>query len=232
MISIKLKKYLTVFLDLCFPKLCHCCNDTLIDQELFICSNCLYHAPYVRSYFMEDIEAMFWGLIPTQYLSVLWYYNKGSNYAHLIHKIKYEGKKELAAFLGRVWANQRVNQTTLREIDYIIPIPMHPKKMKARGYNQAEWIAKGIKEISKTPILTNSVLKLQETASQTTKSGYERHLNPRNSFQYQNTVPLENKHLLFVDDVLTTGATMSACIEEFLHIKGIKISIMALCASK
>lgn len=224
--------YLKSFIDLLYPPLCCVCHNALVHQERFICLNCLTKAPYIRAEAMKEIEALFWGIIPTEEVQALWYYNKGSKYSKVIHQIKYQGKKELAIYLGQLLAHNKNNEFFFNDIDAIIPIPIHKKKLKTRGYNQAEYIAKGVELETKIPVLNNIIIKSKETASQTTKSSFERHINPMNSFRLIEKEAIQGKHILLVDDVLTTGATLIACAQELLKIPNLTISIMTLSVSK
>ncbi len=228
----KLKKYFASLIHFFYPPLCFVCKEALLNQEKYICTACLCKAPIIRAEMQHHIETLFWGIIPIQRSSTLWYYNKGSDYAHLIHAIKYENQPLLAQYLGEMLANQELKSLFFNDIDFIVPIPVHKDRLKQRGYNQAEQIAVGINLATNIPIDTTSIIKETATQSQTSKSGYERHLNPLKSFKVTDHSKFINKHILLVDDVITTGATIMACAEELLDTPGIKISIMSICASK
>lgn len=225
-------KFINYLVELFFPRRCFVCKRALLNQEKFICITCLSKAPTVRDEQKQLFESLFWGILPIEKISTLWYYKKGTEYAHIIHAIKYYGEKKLAEYLGTLLANRELHSGFFKDIDYIIPIPIHKKRLKERGYNQAFHIAKGISSISGIPICNDIIIKSKQTDSQTHKSGFERHINPQNSFKLVNSSELkEDAHLLIVDDVLTTGATIIACAEEFTKIEGIKISVMTLCVS-
>lgn len=228
----QLLKTVDTLLDLCFPRICFCCSDVMVDQESYLCTSCLLNAPYIRREFIETTESIFWGLFPIQHLAILWYYNKGSDYAHLIHRVKYENEKQLGFYLGKLLANKELEMLQNANIDYLVPVPIHSQKLSKRGYNQAEWIAKGIAHILNIPICTDVLIKESQTISQTEKSGYERLMNPQKSFSLASPEKLEDKHILLIDDVLTTGATLMACAEELIKIKGITLSLGAIFASK
>jgi ComF family protein len=146
-----------------------------------------------------------------------------------LHGIKYRGKKELGEQLGALFGGELKN-SRFNETDVIIPVPLHERKLRARGYNQSEWIAKGMSLTMGKPMVTNVLQRIIENPTQTRKGVYERWENVNGIFQVENAELVENKHLLLTDDVLTTGSTLEACILPLQEISGVKISIAALAA--
>ncbi|MBK9285581.1 MAG: ComF family protein [Sphingobacteriaceae bacterium] len=146
----------------------------------------------------------------------------------MIHAIKYQGNKELAIFLGELFAYDLLNDGVMSDIDVIIPIPLHSKKLKQRGYNQSEYLGKGVSNKLNKPLITDILLKAKETGTQTKLKKFERWENVGKVFEISNELLLENKHVLLVDDVITTGATLEAASQRLLQIKGLKLSIAAL----
>lgn len=142
--------------------------------------------------------------------------------------MKYRDKKEIGRIMGRNMAGELLESDFFRGIDLLLPLPLHRKRMKARGYNQSEWIAKGIADVTHLPIETEAVERIKHVETQTNKMPYERWENVQNIYKLQYPERLSGKHVLVIDDVLTTGATAEACIKSFEHLKNIKISVLTL----
>lgn len=218
------------FLSLFFPKCCVLCGQSLIDGEHIICLHCFYRLP--RTNFHTDrenrMEKRFFGKIPVEEASALFYFNKGSDFRHLIHLLKYKDRQDVGETLGRIAAKELLNSGTFAHIDCIIPIPLHPKKERKRGYNQAECIARGLSEILGKPVETTGVKRVKANKTQTKKSVLQRWFNVQEIFELQNAQKIEGKHILLIDDVLTTGATMEACATTLLKADNVKISLFTL----
>lgn len=221
------------FIGLFYPNLCLGCGKNLYKEEQYLCLHCmLTELPQTNFHRLESnvIEKQFYGKVDIQHATAFLYFEKEIITQKLLHEIKYrEGKKlgeKLGAFFGSTLQNSRFT-----EIDAIIPVPLHPNKQKIRGYNQSEWIAKGIAHAMDKPLLTNVLQRIIENPTQTNKGKYERWENVSGIFQVENTDLIKNKHLLVVDDVLTTGATLEACVIPLQKIQGTKISIAALAAA-
>ncbi|MDL2265042.1 ComF family protein [Parabacteroides sp. OttesenSCG-928-G21] len=227
-----MKTYWNDFLNLFFPNLCKLCKIPLIEGEKHICIACLIDLP--RTGFSEE-----YGVLPALQLAVpresigrtvaFLVYEKGGKVQHLVHSFKYYGNTKLAFGLGRQAAVEWLNaETDFPEIDVIIPIPLYKWRQRKRGYNQSEWIAKGINSVLNKELNTTAVQRLHHMESQTHKIFFERWLNVKDKFAVTDEALLEKKHILLVDDVITSGATMNACLEVVKNIPGIKISIFSL----
>ncbi|MGQ1787362.1 MULTISPECIES: ComF family protein [unclassified Saccharicrinis] len=155
-------------------------------------------------------------------------YTKGSMVKYILHAIKYGNKKELGYELGKLYSQELLEVNYFNNIDYLIPVPLHPKKLAKRGYNQSEWIAKGLAENISGKVMPDNLYKRIYTTSQTNKGRYKRWENIANSFDVRNPSILENKKVLLVDDVLTTGATLEACASNLAKIKGTRIFVATL----
>lgn len=218
------------FLSLFFPKVCVICGKSLIGSEECICLHCLYRLP--RTHFHTDrenrVEKRFFGKIEVQQASSFFYFNKGSDFRHLIHQLKYKDRQDIGFVLGKYAASELKLSDIFADIDCIIPIPLHKKKERKRGYNQAESIANGMAAILNKPVETEAVHRIKSNISQTRKSVIQRWLNVQEIFGINNRSKIEWKHILLVDDVLTTGATMEACAKVLLEVEGVKISIFTL----
>jgi ComF family protein len=174
------------------------------------------------------VAQLFWGRIPIENATSFFSYKKGSNYQHLIHFIKYKGLKELGFETGRKFGLILSDSDIYNIIDVIIPVPLHPKKEKKRGYNQSEWIASGLAQSMQKPISINNLIRNLHTSTQTQKNRFERWQNVENIFTVNDANEFKNKHILLVDDVVTTGSTLEACAFELLKIENVKISIVTL----
>ena len=148
-----------------------------------------------------------------------------------MHHLKYKGTKEVGKLLGNYYGEKLILEPRFQDIDCIIPIPLHPKKLKKRGYNQSEWIAMGLSQGMQKPYLNDILTRTQFTETQTKKSRFNRWENVKEVFAIQNEEQIQGKHLLLCDDVLTTGATMEAAIQEILKVPDVTVSVVTLAAA-
>lgn len=215
--------------NLFYPRLCILCSRPLIKGEEQICLHCLARLPYIRYESQQRVDSWFAGKSEIQYGRAYLHYEKGSSVQRLIHDLKYHGNKELAYLLGR-WAFLRLQaeQSPLCQAEILLPIPLHPKKKRQRGYNQAEWIAKGIASVLSIPIDTTSVVRQVKTDTQTRRHIYERWTNMEEVFTLISDEALKGKRVLLVDDVLTTGATFNSCASVVDGIAEIRLMAFAL----
>jgi ComF family protein len=192
--------------------------------------SCIYHLPRTN-YWKEagnTIEQLFWGKLRIEHACALFFFGKGSRYRNLLHKLKYSEKKEIGVEMGRRLGMELKNAPLYQSIETIIPVPLHPKKQRKRGYNQSEQIARGIAEITGWSIDNKSVTRKLFTATQTRKTRMERWENVAEVFTVTQAEALTGKHVLLVDDVITTGATIEACAQQLLQIDKCKVSVAAL----
>jgi ComF family protein len=225
-----MKSMLTDFLNLLFPNLCIVCGESLHKHEQQLCISCRHGIPKTN-YHLESnnpIEKRFWGKVPIHRGTAFFFFQKGSPYQKILHSLKYKGNLEVGELLGKYAAEELLDSVDFSTIDVIIPVPLHPKKYKIRGYNQSECIGKGLSKILEKPIDTTSLIRIRENTTQTKKSVFERYENTEGIFLLQNQNNLTGKHVLLVDDVLTTGSTLEACIRALIEIEGIKVSIFTL----
>jgi len=214
-------------LDIFFPNNCELCQKHLTHKEVFICLECKFNLPYIDRHMqmLESIQKIFWGRIDIEHVYSVYNYQKGTNTQKILHAIKYHGKTKLAIHMGEIIGSQLPKN---KMINVIIPIPLHPKKLKKRGYNQSLLLAEGIQKSNGITIATNFVHRIKINKSQTAFSKYDRWENVRTIFEVKNAEELKNKHILLVDDVLTTGATIEACAAAILSKVDCKISIATL----
>ncbi len=185
-----------------------------------------------RTNFHDDpenrVDKLFWGKINIEAATAFCYFHKKSNIKDFIHSLKYDGKKEIGYILGRHFAAELLKSKRFKDVDLIIPIPLHPKRQKKRGYNQSEWIAKGIAEIMNKKIDTESVIRNTYNESQTKKGREERWTNVESIFIVPKPENLNNKYIMLVDDVITTGSTIEACVKIIQQTSSAKICIAAI----
>jgi len=217
------------FFHLLYPHICMGCGSDVINDENFLCLHCIQDLPHTNFaiHGNNPLEKKFWGRIALTSAMSEFYFSKGSVIQNIMHEIKYKGNKKAGRYFGNLIGKSLLNSNRFN-IDVIIPLPLFEKKEKMRGYNQSEIICNGIGEIINKPVIKNNVIRKVFTETQTKKHRTERWKNVENTFQVTNTVALENKHILLVDDVVTTGATLEACGVEILKIKNTLLSVATL----
>ena len=176
----------------------------------------------------NPVERLFWGKMPLERATAYFFYHKGSDFRNILYLLKYGGRKDLGEVMGRFMAAELLPAGFFRDIDRIVPVPLHPRKQKLRGYNQSECIERGISAVTGIPTDTSSVVRVKHTDTQTRKSVYERWENVDGIFEVRHPELFKGKHILIVDDVLTTGSTTTACADVFKGVEGIRISILTL----
>ncbi|MDR1382161.1 MAG: ComF family protein [Tannerella sp.] len=225
-----IKRFLNDFVNLFYPRLCCLCQNPLIENEQHLCLTCLCDLP--RTCFRTGKDnpawALFAGFSRMEAATAFLFFEKDGKTQQLIHAFKYYGNRSLAEYLGRIAAIELKEYGFFASIDAIIPVPLHPNKEKKRGYNQSGLIANGISSVCGCSVDRTSIIRIADTTTQTRKSIYERHVNMEKIFKLTNAEHLSGKHILLVDDVMTTGATTSACIEILSEIPDIVISIFSL----
>jgi ComF family protein len=218
------------FISLFFPKICYACGNHLFTNEHVLCTACLARLP--RTYYHRDKEnplcRVFWGRVNIESAASLFYFRKGGKVQHLIHQFKYKGHQEIGIFLGELLGAEIAGYNGFGSIDRIIPVPLHEKKLRKRGFNQSEVFARGLSAAMKKELDTTSVVRTIATSTQTKKSRYKRWENVSEIFLLRHPETLAGKHILLVDDVVTTGATMEACIHSILQAQGSKVSIASI----
>jgi ComF family protein len=221
------------FAELFYPRLCITCDRKLMIQEKFICLHCIQDLP--RTHFHSDpenkIAQLFWGRASVVYATSWLFFRKGSRYQKLVHYLKYKGMKEIGEEMGKLFGAELIN-TPFQEIDVLIPVPLHPRKLKQRGYNQSEWIAKGIALTLNKPLMVNNLTRDIFTNTQTRKNRFERWQNVEGIFSVNNPSEIVQKHILVVDDVITTGSTLEAAVVTLLQAGAAKVSIATLACAE
>lgn len=217
-------------LHIIFPSHCCCCNELLVGDEHDICLHCLLSLPYTHTAAIEDnpTEMMFKGRFRCEAATALLAFKQDNLTQKIVHNIKYYGQQRLGISMGCLIGNTLQASGRYNDIDIIIPVPLHKKKEQKRGYNQSDLLCKGINELLKKEISIGNLTRVVDTESQTHKSPEERIENMDGVFKVRHPEEFRGKHLLIVDDVITTGATISGCCYELEKIPGVRISIAAL----
>jgi len=218
------------FISLLFPRLCYACGNHLLRNEHLICTECFVVIPRTGYHTLEDnpVAQLFWGRCKIEKAAAFSYYNKGSRIRKLIHNLKYKGIKEIGYELGRIYGISLNSSGFMNDVDLIIPVPLHPSKKRIRGFNQSETISMGIADSTHLPVDIKSLTRKMVSATQTKRSRYERWTNVEGIFQVVDIHAIAEKHILLVDDVITTGSTIEACTNELLKIQGVRVSVVAL----
>lgn len=228
------RDWLDSILNLFFPRVCAACGETLLKDEQTVCLKCRYTLPRTGYELNPNnpVAQSFYGRVPFHAVTSCFFFAKSGKVQHLIHQLKYKGNKEAGFFLGQQIGESIKEAPLFQGIDYLIPVPLHPKREKQRGYNQSLMIAQGIHETTRIAIGDKYLVRVVYTDTQTHKSAEERFKNVKDIFEVQYAEELEGKHVLLIDDVLTTGATLESCAHQLESIPGIKISVAtAACAN-
>lgn len=209
-----------------YPSVCAACGNTLYRWEHLVCTRCRSFLPRTGYEQDEDnpLARLFYGKVRLKAVTSCYFFSKAGKVQHLIHELKYKGNADAGLFLGQELGKSIKEATLFQGIDYLIPVPLHPKKEKKRGYNQSMVIARGIAEVTGIPIGDKFLLRSVNTATQTHKTKEERWQNVKDIFELRHPEQLEGKYVLLIDDVLTTGATLEACALILSVVPGITIS--------
>ncbi len=227
---IRLKEIKDSFLHLLFPHVCAGCGNDILNEETVLCMRCIDAMPETNFEMHPNnpVEKIFWGRLPLVGATAQFYFTKESLMQHLMHQFKYKTNRELGLQLGRIMGEQ-IKKSGRFAVDALIPLPLFPVKEKRRGYNQATVLCEGMAESMGVPVLDKAITRPQHTETQTKKGRIERWKNMEGKFILSNPDTILNKHLLLVDDVVTTGATFEACGNELLKAENVKLSLASLC---
>lgn len=217
-------------ISLLFPELCNGCGTHLYYGEKEICTKCLADLPFTDDHLFKEnqVAKQLWGRLPCNAAMAMLYFRKATKVQNLIHSLKYKDQTAVGVKLGNILGEKLKLSELYAGIDLIIPVPLHPKKERLRGYNQCKYIADGIAEVLNVKVSDLHLTRKTATASQTKKSRYDRYENMHDVFQVNQAEELENLHVLLIDDVITTGATLEACGNALLMANIAKLSIAAI----
>jgi ComF family protein len=222
--------YLSNFISLLFPELCAACRASLMANEELLCMNCRYTLPFTNFHLQADniVARQFWGKIPLEGAYALYYFTKGGKVQNMMHQFKYRGMRQIGNLLGNIAGEQLNKNDVFNTVDIIIPVPLHKKRMRQRGYNQSTCYAEGLAQKLNAVVEENNLVRTIATETQTHKSRFARFENMQEVFTVLNPERLINKHVLLVDDIITTGSTLEACGTQLLKIEGLKLSIATI----
>ncbi len=228
-----LTNILSGFKQLFYPHVCTGCGTDILADDNLLCAKCFVNLPATQfaSHADNPIEKIFWGRLPIRAAHAEFYFAKESLIQHLVHQLKYKGNTAIGIYLGELMANTLISSGRFTHIDALVPLPLFPDKEKKRGYNQAAIICNGMSGIMKVPVFNNVLVRQRFTETQTKKHRVERWENVEGSFAVKNERFLKDKHVLLVDDVITTGATLEASGSKLLKIENVQLSIAALTAA-
>jgi ComF family protein len=218
------------FLSLIYPRHCEACSRNLYRHEAHICNHCRINLPR-SNYHKQAVSPMhmtFAGRVPLIMACSYFLYEKSGKVQKLLHAIKYQEQQELARYLGRLYAEDLQAAKTFAGVDLILPVPLHKNKLKIRGFNQSEEFAKGLAQGLQKDMSTHHLNRVMDTKTQTRKKKYERWENVDGIFQVQEAGTLYGKHILLVDDVVTTGATIEASWQALKQIEDVKVSLVSI----
>ncbi|TYA70050.1 ComF family protein [Seonamhaeicola marinus] len=217
-------------INLFFPEVCYACHNPLHDNEDVICTNCRHDLPITNFHFDNNntIQKVLYGRAKIEHATALFKFEKKSNLQRLIHGLKYKGYQSIGLTLGNWLGGELKNLVHYKGVDVVIPVPLHEKKLRKRGYNQVAKFGVQIAESLNADYIDNVLIKITNTKSQTKKSRLSRWKPSDELFILKKGYKLENKHILLVDDIITTGATLEACATTLQQAKNIKISIATM----
>ncbi len=222
-----IKKTIQSFTHLFYPHVCTGCGTDVLGDQYLLCAKCMHSLPETHFFSQANnpVEKLFWGRIPIQHAGAAYYFTKESLVQKILVELKYKSNVEAGFFLGRKMGyiiNQSIHFSS---VDLIIPLPLNPKKEFIRGYNQAKILGEGMRESWQKPMIADAITRTKFTETQTHQNRISRWQNMERAFAITRPDVLENKHLLLIDDVITTGATLEACGAELLKIPGVRLSI-------
>lgn len=217
------------FFHLFYPRMCRACDSPLLKHEEIICTQCLYEMPNANMGLSKNncVEQLFWGRFPVESAGAYYSFKKGSHVQKLLHKFKYKNSPEIGVKIGKLYGAE-ILKLGCKIPDIIVPIPLHPKKYAIRGYNQSERFGAGLAEALNIPMDTKNFLRNTFTETQTKKNRFERWNNVKDIFICIDPEVFNNKHILLVDDVITTGSTIESSAQKLLSYENIKISIASI----
>ena len=213
-----------------YPQHCAACDSNLDRNEHVLCTSCRYYLPQGNFHLVnvKNIEKVFYDHIKIENFVSLLVFEKEGLVQNLIHNLKYRGQQKIGTTLGAWLGSQLLNAKNFDGIDAVVPVPLHKKRLKERGYNQVEEFGKKIAQLLQVHYIDNVLIKKNYTAKQSKQKRIMRWQNSEATFGLQNQDALTGKHILLVDDIITTGATLQACINELKDIEGIKFSIATM----
>ena len=213
-----------------YPKLCLACNYTTPPIDEWLCLSCKLRLPKTNFHLAKDnaFTERFWGRVKIEAAAGMYYFKKGGRTQNLIHNLKYKKRSQIGVILGNIYGKELKKSPYFQDVEIIVPVPLHWKKLRKRGYNQSSVFAEGLSETMEIPWVVDGLRRNENSESQTKKSKMSRLENVMAVFEVKNRKKLEGKHILLVDDVLTSGATLEACATKILEVPGTKVSLVTI----
>ena len=226
----KIPGFIDDFISLLYPRVCAACGNSLFKHEEIICTYCLYHLPKTNYHLMTDspLDKVFWGRAQLANTAALYTFQKKSKVQHLIHQLKYKGRMDVGIHLGKILGADLAKADAFQDVTRVIPVPLHPEKQRKRGYNQSEQFAIGLARAMNIEMDATSFIRTVDTSTQTRKSRFARWENVKEIFKVTNPEAIARQHILLVDDVITTGATLESAAHILLEVEGVKLSVACI----
>lgn len=226
----QLNPYFHSLVGLFYPKICASCGEHLNTQENVVCSICTFRLPFTNFHLVAEspLHKKFWGRVDISHIDSLLFLEKASKTQNLLYQLKYQSRQDIGVFLAEQVINRYAGLDIRNKIQLILCVPLHTSKRKKRGYNQCHSFARHLSKTWQIPFSPLSIQRLVNNDSQTGKNRIERWKNVEHSFAIKNKKTLEGKHVLLIDDVLTTGATLEACAIQILAVNQTKLSILTM----
>ncbi|MBO4281574.1 MAG: ComF family protein [Bacteroidales bacterium] len=223
-------RWLADFLSLFYPNYCYACGRKMPKSSRCICPECELHLPRTDYPFRSPnpMEQLFWGRVQVEAAAAYLHFRKGGSVQSIVHALKYGDRPEIGRYFGRLLGEALCAHAVFSQAEALVPIPLHPKKQRVRGYNQSEEIAEGMREAMGLPVWSRVLLRTVATDTQTKRSVYQRWENVQTVFRVASPSEVEGRHLILVDDVVTTGATLEAAAQTLKSVPGVRVSMAAL----
>lgn len=212
-----------------YPRLCAACAKPLFTGEICICTPCRFHLPRTGYHLQPENPVIkhFWGKVPVVQATAYYYFSKGERVQRLIHQLKYKGRQDVGEFIGDLMGRDLL-KSSFKEIDLIVPVPLHKFRLRQRGYNQSDCFAEGLSKGMMKEYSLNGLKRIEATSTQTKKHRFERYKNVDNIFEAGDPEKIFGKNILLVDDVITTGSTLISCAEKLLLSGACSVSVAAI----
>ena len=228
-----LQRYTSALMKIAYPQVCLCCRKDLEPNREYICAVCTISLPRTEYWKTREnpLLKQLWGRLTLEQAVALFFYEHNKDVTYLIREVKYHGNRELGVHLGKMLAGRLQEEGSVFQLpDVIVPMPLHPKRIKQRGFNQSELLAMGMSEVWGIPYTVKAVERAVYNVSQTSKGRFNRWENVNEIFALKQPKEIEGKHVLLLDDVVTTGSTLESCGRQLLK-ANIKLSVATVCTA-